>query len=98
MLAAFKLLGYFNGLCGLRMVANRFPSNGKTLFTNKTSGRSSGHMDPLRLLFSGAKKYFCVESAFFDSFSLESFCTISPSSVSNGGGGSGNEVLRLRTI
>lgn len=41
MLAAFVLLGYFNGLCGFRIVANRLPSDGVTLFTSNTSGRSS---------------------------------------------------------
>lgn len=40
-LAAFVLLGYFNGLCGFRIVASRLPSDAVTLFTNKTSGRIS---------------------------------------------------------
>lgn len=68
MLAIFKLLGYFNGLCGFRMVATRFPSDGTILLTN-TSGRISEHTDDFRLLFNGAKKYFGGFSTAFDSVS-----------------------------
>lgn len=65
MLAAFKLLGYFSGLYGFRMVANRFPSDGTMLLT-KMSGRCSEQIVDFRLLFNGAKKKFGVD---FSSFS-----------------------------
>lgn len=94
MLAIFKLLGYFNGLCGFRMVATRFPSDGTALLT-KTSGRISAQMDDFRLLFNGAKKYFGTFCAAFVSLSGDSFWTMFPSSVKFGGGGNGNDVLRL---
>lgn len=95
MLAAFKLLGYFNGLCGFRMVATRFPSDGTPLL-NSTSGRISEHTDDFRLLFNGAKKYFGAFSAALSSFSGDSSCTTSPSSVKVGGGGNGKDVLLLQ--
>lgn len=91
MLSAFKLLGYFSGLCGFRMVATRFPSDATILLT-KISGRCSALIDAFRLLFNGAKKYFGVGL----SISFVSSCTIFPSSVIVGGGGRGKEVLRLR--
>ena len=94
MLARFKLLGYFNGLCGFRMVATRLPSDGTALLT-KTSGRISPQMDDFRLLFNGAKKYFGTFCTAFASLSGDSSCTMFPSSVRFGGGGNGNDVLRL---
>lgn len=81
MLAAFVLLGYFSGLCGFRMVANRLPSDGVTLFTSSTSGLPSTippdapdadiDVDIFRFIFIGEKKYFGF-SFVDDSFSFAS--------------------------
>lgn len=103
MFVALGLLGHLRTLWGFRIVANRFLSDGKMSFTNR-SGRRSVFVSvalaaDLLLLFNGAKKYFSVgfsiDIAPFSSFL--SGCMLSFSD-NVGGGGSGNELQCSKEI